>query len=36
MEKTQNNETILYQGNILEIVQKIVGEKIFEIARRSP
>jgi hypothetical protein len=29
-------ETILYQGKILEIVQKTVGGKSFEIARRSP
>jgi hypothetical protein len=36
METSPPHENIVYQGRILEIVQKEVGGKIFEIARRSP
>jgi 8-oxo-dGTP pyrophosphatase MutT (NUDIX family) len=31
-----NSETIVYQGKFIEVIQKNIGGKIFEIARRSP
>jgi hypothetical protein len=34
--ETTIEEKMLYQGKMLEIVEKKIGNKLFEIARRSP